>query len=148
MSNGASKPVDPERLELYQSEYYERTDLVYRFGLVLTSSRDGAERITEETFRLLLEEFSGVKSSADAVALLMALTWRAWQKLKSERFHEWAQPTLNTLKKLNTDERAAVYTVDIVGLLPKDAAAILGASEKEVRMTLASARHKLAAVPA
>ena len=145
MSNAAIKPVDPERLELYQSEYYERTDLVYRFGLVVTNSRDGAERITEEAYRLLLEDFSSVKASTEAPALLLALTWKAWNKLKSERFHEWAHPALAMLKKLNTDERAAVYVVDMAGVEPKDAATILGASEREIRITLASARQKLTA---
>lgn len=145
MSNGANKPVDPERLELYQSEYYEKTDVVYRFGLVLTSSRDGAERITEEAFRLLLEDFNTVKPSTDATALLMALTWRAWIKLKSEKFHEWSQPTLQAIKNLSVDERAALYVVDMAGVEPKDAATLIGTSEKELRSVLAAARQKLVA---
>lgn len=145
MSNAAIKPVDPERLELYQSEYYERTDLVYRFGLVLTSSRDGAERITEEAYRLLLEDFNSVKVSTEAATLLLVLTWKAWNKLKSERFHEWIHPSLMMLKQLNTDERAAIYVVDMAGVEPKDAATIVGTSEKEIRMTLAGARKKLTA---
>ena len=143
MSNGVNKPVHPQRLELYQSEYYERTDVVYRFGLILTGSRDGAERITEEAFRQLLEDFDSVKPATDAVGLLMALTWKAWNKLKTERFHEWSQPTLNALKKFTPKERAALYVVDMVGLSVKDAASVMGTIDQDVRKALATARQKL-----
>lgn len=145
MSNSPAKPIDPQRLELYLSEYYERTDVVYRFGLVLTGSRDGAERITEEAFRQLLEEFDSVKPSTEATNLLMALTWKAWNKLKAERFHDWSQPTLNALKTFKIEERAALYVVDMVGIGAKDAASVMGTKEQDVRKALAKARQKLTA---
>lgn len=143
MANGATAPVDQRALDRYQNDFYVHSDLVYRFGVVLTGSREGAERLTEETYRSLIDDFGKVKANANPVDMLMVLAWQAWNRIKSERFHEWSHPTLNALRKLSTDERASLYVIDMVGISPKDAARLFGSNERAVRMSLASARRRL-----
>ena len=141
---GIAKPLDEKRLSLYSNEYYERTDVVYRFAAVLSMSRDGAERVTEEVYRMLLADFERVSPSTDAVSLLMALTWKAWQKLKSERFNEWAIPLMATLKTMSIESRAVLYVVDMVGMDADEAAKVFGTDEKSVRKLLSDARNRMA----
>lgn len=143
MANGAATPVDQQALDRYQDEFYRHTDLVYRFGLVLTCSRDGAERLAEETFRRLIDDFARVPTAANASEYLLGLAWQVWDSLKSERFHSWNQPTLTALKVLSAEERAAVFIVDIAGVTPRDAAQKLSMSERDLRRSLATARKRL-----
>lgn len=145
MANGAAAPVDQRALDRYQNEFYEHTDLVYRFGVILTGSREGAERLTEETFRALIDDFARVKATVNPLDLLMVLAWQAWNNIKSERFQDWSQPTVNALKKMSLNERAVLYVVDMVGIDPADAAKMFGSNERTVRASLATARRRLAA---
>lgn len=144
MAIGAVAPVDQRALEQYQTDFYEHADLIFRFGVILTGSRDGAERLTEETYRLLIAELSNLMSEKNPKNYLIMLAWRAWHKIQSERFHEWSHPTVNALRKLDLNERAALFAVDMAGILPATAATLLGQSEREIRVSLASARKRLA----
>ncbi|MCX6123544.1 MAG: hypothetical protein NTV34_02165 [Proteobacteria bacterium] len=143
MANGAAAPVDQKTLDRYLGEFYEHTDLVYRFGALLTGSRDGAERVTEETFRQLILELAEVSPSANAMETLMKRTWQTWNKIRSERFHAWVHPTVSSLGKLDHEVRASIYLVDFVGFSPREAATILESSEREVRICLAGGRKRL-----
>jgi DNA-directed RNA polymerase specialized sigma24 family protein len=143
MAHAAAAPIDQKTIERYQRDFYSQTDVVYRFGVVLTGSRDGAERLTEDTFRSIIEDFSEIKSGDDPVEVLLRFAWRSWQKISNERFHDWMQPTVNALRKLDREQRAALYLVDMIGVNPKNTAVILEASEREVRENLAVARRRL-----
>ncbi len=139
----AVKPVDQRVLDRYQNDYYVHTDLIYRFGVVLSGSREGAERVTEETFRRLLEDFDKLKSNVNPVDHLMLLAWQAWTSLRQGAYHPWNQPTIASLCKLSVDERAALYVVDMVGFSAVNAAKLMDTSEIDLRLALAEARRKL-----
>lgn len=143
MGQGAAKQVDQKLLELYLSEYYERTDLVYRLGVVLTTSRDGAERFTEETFRLLTANFEKLRGVSNPSEYLFELGWRAWGTLKSERFHEWSHPFVAAIRPLQIGERVAMFAVDMLGLEPAVVARVTGQAETDLRKHLASGRRRL-----
>jgi hypothetical protein len=94
MAQGLTNGFTEKQLALYMDQYYERADVVFRFGALLSLSREGGERLTEEVFRLLLQDFSQVKSNTAPAVLLMALAWKAWAKVKAEKFHEINRRTL------------------------------------------------------
>lgn len=144
MAQSLTNGFNEKQLALYMDEYYERADLVFRFGALLTVSRDGAERLTEETFQFLLQDFSQVKSDTSAQTLLMALAWKAWNKIKSEKFHEWNAPVLQSMKSLGIEQRAALFAIEMAGLELSDAARIFRSDEKTVRTLLAGAQKYLA----
>lgn len=139
LTNGFSE----KQLALYTDEYYERADLVFRFGALLTVSREGGERLTEETFRMLLQDFAQVKSETSAPTLLIALAWKAWNKIKSEKFHEWNAPILQSMKAISIEQRAALFAVEMAGLEVPDAAKLFGSDEKTIRKLLAGAQKFL-----
>ena len=139
----ASKSVDQRVLDRYQNDYYVHTDLIYGFGVVLSGSREGGERLTEATFKLLLEDFDRLKSNVNPVDHLLKTAWNAWAQLRSDSFHPWNHPTVVSLSRLGVDDRAALYMVDMVGLNPAAAAALMEASETDLRLSLANARKGL-----
>lgn len=139
----ALKAFSQESLDRYQNDYYVHTDVVYRFGVVLTGSREGAERLTEETFRRLLEDLDKIKANVVPVDLLMALAWQSWNSIQGQTFHPWSQPTVISLLKLKTEERASLYIVDMVGFSLEKAAKLMGASEVDVRVALSAGRRRL-----
>ena len=126
------------------NQYYERADMVFRFGALLSLSREGGERLTEETFKSLIEDFSQVKSGTSPVVLLMALAWKAWNKLKGQKFHEWKLPVLQSMKTLGVEQRAALFAIDVAGLEIDEAAKIFGTSDDLVRLMLAKGHRHLA----
>lgn len=147
MTHGLANAFSEKQVALYTDEYYERSDLVFRFGALLTCSREGGERLTEETFRLLIEGFVRLPEGSNAVQILMSKAWKAWGKIKSERFHEWNNPVLQSMKPLSVDARAALFASEIAGLEIRDIAQILGDDDQSVRRKLAEA-HKFLATSA
>lgn len=145
MAQGLTNVLSEKQLALYTSQYYERSDLVFRFGALLSLSREGGEHLTEETFRSLIQDFSEVKSSTSPVILLMTLAWKAWENISSQKFREWNLPILQSMKTLGVEQRAALFIVDIAGLDIDQAAKIFGTSETSVRQMLAQAQKHLAA---
>jgi len=144
MAQGLTNGFTEKQLALYSSQYYERADLVFRFGALLTLSREGGERLTEEVYRALLQDFSQVKSSTSPVVLLMALAWKAFNKIKTQKFHEWNLPILQSIKALGVEQRAALYAIDIAGLEVGEAANLFSSSDAAVRQMLAEAQRYLA----
>lgn len=144
MAQSLTNGFSGKQLELYMNEYYERSDLVFRFGALMTVSREGAERLTEETFRLLLDDFPKTGSQASPQQVLMNLAVKAWKKVKAEKFHDWNSPVLQSMKALGEDQRAALYLVEMAGLEMKDAAKLLGCDESKFRLLLAGAQKFLA----
>ena len=147
MAQGLSIAFSEKQLALYADEYYERSDLVFRFGALLTSSREGGERLTEEAYRLLIEDFAGVREGSPAVNILMSKAWKAWGHLKSQRFHEWNNPILQSMKALAVDQRAVLFASDMAGLEIGEIARIFGTDEQSVRRSLAEAHKFLATSP-
>jgi DNA-directed RNA polymerase specialized sigma24 family protein len=144
MAQSLTNGFSGKQLELYTNDYYERSDLVFRFGALMTVSREGAERLTEEAFRLLIEDFSKVGADSSPQKLLMNFAVKAWKKIKSEKFHEWKAPVLQSMKTLGEDQRAALFMIEIAGLELNDAAKILGCDESKFRLLLAGAQKFLA----
>jgi hypothetical protein len=144
MTNSPAAPISPHVLERYQRDFYTNTDLVFRFGLVLTVSREGAERITEAVFARLVEGFDRLPKNTDPLKHLLSLTWNSWMDLRGERFHEWNSPVVASLKALKPDERACLFLVDMAGLNAEQSAVLMTMSEKDVRIALAAARRRLA----
>jgi DNA-directed RNA polymerase specialized sigma24 family protein len=142
MASGAVASLDQRALERYQKDFYQYADLVYRFGVILTSSKAGAERLTEETFRELIEGFGQIKANANPIEVLIKFSWKAWGRVRTESFHPWNNPTVSALKPLDEDERAALYIVDMIGISVKEAAQIIGSSESHIRRSLAGARGR------
>lgn len=140
LTNGFSE----KQLALYTDEYYERADLVFRFGALLTVSREGAERLTEETFRMLLQDFSQVKPDALAPKILVNLAWKAWNKMKSEKFHEWNAPILQSMKGLGVEQRVTLYVIEMAGFDISEAARLLGSDDVTIRRMLSEAQKYLA----
>jgi hypothetical protein len=147
MTKGPSNAFSEKQVALYTDEYYERSDLVFRFGALLTCSREGGERLTEETFRLLVEDFAKIHEGQSAVSVLMAKAWKAWKTVKSERFHEWNNPILQSMKGLAVDHRAVLFASELAGLEIRDIGPIFGIDESTVRRSLAEA-HKFLATSA
>ena len=145
MALGSAGAFNEKQVALFSDEYYERSDMVFRFGAILTLSREGGERLTEETFRLLIEDFQKVSPSSNAVYLLLALAWRAWQKIKAERFHEWQNPMLQSIKGLPMEARAVLFASEVAGLELSEIAKIFGTDESQVRRQLAVANKYLTA---
>lgn len=143
MAQGLTNGLSEKQLALYTNQYYEQADLIFRFGALLSLSREGGERLTEETFKNLIEDFSQVKSSANPMLLLMALSWKAWNKIKGQKFHEWKLPILQSMKSLGVEQRAALFAIDIAGLEIEEAAKIFGTSDMMVRQMLADAHKHL-----
>lgn len=143
MAQGLTNGLSEKQLALYTNQYYERADLIFRFGALLSLSREGGERLTEETFKNLIEDFSQVKSSVNPLVLLMALSWKAWNKIKGQKFHEWKLPILQSMKSLGVEQRAALFAIDIAGLEIEEAAKIFGTSDTMVRQMLADAHKHL-----
>ncbi|MCX6118039.1 MAG: hypothetical protein NT027_10890 [Proteobacteria bacterium] len=139
----AGKPIDQKVLDRYQSDYYVHTDLIFRFGVSLTCSREGGEKLVERTFSLLLDELTKVKGSNSPIDHLLSLSWQAWSQLRGENFHPWNHVLVSSLAKLDVDERAALYIVDMVGYSTTNAAKLMECSEKDLRIALASARASL-----
>lgn len=144
MAKSLTNGFTEKQVTLYTDQYYERADLVFRFGALLTGSREGGERLTEETFRLLLEDFAQVKEETSASLLLMALAWKAWDKIKSERFHDWNVPILQSMKVLGVEQKAALFAIEMAGLDIKQASKIFGSDENTVRRLLADSQKHLA----
>jgi hypothetical protein len=144
MTQGLTQGLSEMQLALYTDEYYERSDLIFRFGALLSLSREGGERLTEETFHALIDDFSQVKSGTSPVVLLMALAWKAWNKIKGQKFHEWNLPILQSLKTLGVEQRAALFAVEVAGLEIDEAAKIFGTSDTLLRQMLAQANRHLA----
>jgi len=144
MAQGLTNGFTEKQLALYMDQYYERADVVFRFGALLTLSREGGERLTEEVFRLLLQDFSQVKSNTAPGVLLMALAWKAWAKVKAEKFHEWSVPILQSMKALGIEQRAALFAVDVAGIEIHEAAKIFSTNETVIRQLLADAQKHLA----
>ena len=144
MAKSLTNGFTEKQVTLYTDQYYERADLVFRFGALLTGSREGGERLTEETFRLLLDEFAQVKEETSASLLLMALGWKAWNKIKTERFHDWNVPILQSMKSLGIEQKAALFAIEMAGLDIKEASKIFGSDENTVRRLLADSQKHLA----
>jgi DNA-directed RNA polymerase specialized sigma24 family protein len=100
--------------------------------------------VAEETFQALIEDFSQVKSGTSPAVLLMALAWKSWNKVKSQKFHEWKLPILQSMKSLGVEQRAALFAIDIAGLEIDEAAKIFGTTDTLVRQMLAQAHKHLA----
>lgn len=130
-------------LERYQQDFYSQTDLVYRFGMILTLSKDGAERVTELTFNRLVEEFASLKSSIDPVKYLLERAWKTWLGFKGEKFIESTSALAKSLKTMTLDERVAMFLIDMVGLKVQEAAFLTNTSEKDSRLALASGRQRM-----
>ena len=144
MAKSLTNGFTEKQVSLYTDQYYERADLVFRFGALLTGSREGAERLTEETFRLLLDDFAQVKEDTSASLLLMALAWKAWAKIKSERFHDWSMPILQSVSGLGVEQKAAWFAIEMAGLEMFEAGKVFGTDENIVRKLLAEAQKFLA----
>ena len=144
MAQGLTNGFSGKQLELYTTDYYERSDLVFRFGALMLISREGAERLTEEAFRYLVEDFSKLSAAQVPQKALMECAIKAWKKLKQERFHEWQSPILQSLKSLGEDQRLALFLVEIAGLEFSDAARIMGLDNMKFRSLLAGAQKFLA----
>jgi hypothetical protein len=144
MAQSLTNGFTGRQLELYTSEYYDRSDLVFRFGALMTVSRDGAERVTEEAFRFLVEDFSTFSAEPSAHKVLMTCALRAWKKLRQEKFHEWKSPILQSLKPLAEEPRLALFLVEIAGLQIDEAASLMGSDVTRFRTTLAAGQKFLA----
>jgi len=144
MAKGLTNGFSEKQLAIYISQYYERADLVFRFGALLSLSREGAEHLTEQTFRLLIEDFSQVKSNTSPEVLLMALAWKAWSKIKNDKFREWSVPILQSMKSIGVEQRAALFAVDIAGLEISDSAKIFNTTDAVIRQMLATGHKHLA----
>ncbi len=147
MTKGPSNAFSEKQVALYTDEYYERSDLVFRFGALLTCSREGGERLTEEAFRLLIDDFAQIHEGRSAVQVLMAQAWKAWQKIKNERFHEWNNPILQSMKGLGVDQRAVLFASELAGLEISEIGPIFGVDDATVRRSLSEA-HKFIATSA
>ena len=139
MAQGSANALSENQIALYTDDYYERSDLIFRFGALLSLSREGGERLTEETFRMLMEDFQKVTPATNAVNLLMALAWKAWQKLKSERFHEWQNPLIQSMKGLAPEARAVLFASEVAGLEISEIARLFGTDEQQTRRQVAIA---------
>jgi hypothetical protein len=144
MAQGLSNSFTEKQLALYSEEYYERADLVFRFGALLSLSREGGERLTEATFSLLLENFATVKAGASPVLILMTLAWKAWNNMKSEKFHDWSVPILQSMKGIGVEQRATLYALEIAGLDVQGVCKAFGTDEHSVRKALADSNRFLA----
>ena len=144
MVDGQSNNFSEKQLSFYLDEYYERADLIFRFGALLTLSREGAERLVDETFKALIENFASIKESANPRQVLMAHAWKAWEKMSSERFQEWNVPILKGLKTLGVNQRAVLFAIELAGLDHREAAVVFGLDENAFRADLASANRFLA----
>jgi DNA-directed RNA polymerase specialized sigma24 family protein len=147
MSKGPSNAFTEKQVALYTDEYYERADLVFRFGALLTCSREGGERLTEEAFRLLVEDFARIDGGMAPVPVLMSKAWIAWSHIKSERFHEWKSPILQSMKALGVQQRAMLFASEVAGLEMSEMGSIFGCDESTIRRALAEA-HKFLATAA
>ncbi len=144
MAQSLTNGFSGKQLELYMHDYYERSDLVFRLGAVLTGSREGAEKLTEEAFRLLADDFAKLSSEGLPQKTLMMCAMRAWKQLKQGKFHEWQVPILQSLKPMPEDQRVALFLVEMAGLEMSDAAKLLGCDETKFRSLLAGAQKFLA----
>jgi DNA-directed RNA polymerase specialized sigma24 family protein len=91
-----------------------------------------------------MEDFSKLVTHSSPQEVLMRLAFRAWKRVKSEKFHEWKSPVLQSLKPLGEDQRIALFMVELAGLEMKDAATIVGVDEGKFRSLLAGAQKFLA----
>lgn len=144
MAQSLTNGFSGKQLELYTNEYYERSDLVFRFGALMTISREGAERLTEEAFRHLVEDFSKLSAEGAAQKALMTCAMKAWKTVKQEKFHEWKSPILQSMKQLGEEQRIALFLVEVAGLELADASRIFGCDESKFRALLAGAQKFLA----
>lgn len=145
MADGRGTSFNEQQLALYLDEYYERADLIFRFGALLTLSREGGERMVDETFRLLIEDFPNIKTNSKPTMILMTLAWSAWKKISHEKFHESNTPIFQSMKRLAVNQRAILFAVELAGLSLRDVSKAFGiADEKDVRNELADANQFLA----
>ena len=144
MAESRSSSFSERQLALYLEEYYELADLIFRFGALLTLSREGGERIVDETFALLVADFVNIKTSANPTFILMSLAWKAWRKVSNEKFHEWDLPILKSMKSLYVNQRAILFALEVAGLDLREAASVFGGDEHANRSDLAEANRFLA----
>jgi hypothetical protein len=139
----ASKQLDPLIMEVFESEYYPLVDLVYRFGVTLSQSREGGERVCEEVYRRLFDELGRAHGGLAPTEHLIRLTWQAWGHLRGHMYHPWNQSLISSLAALDVEAKAALFVVDVVGISPIQAAKLLDIPESEVRLGLVEARKRL-----
>jgi DNA-directed RNA polymerase specialized sigma24 family protein len=145
MAEGRGASFNEKQLALYLDEYYELADLIFRFGTLLTLSREGGERIVEETYKLLIEDFPNIKANSKPTVVLMTFAWSAWKKIGNEKFHEVNTPIIQSMKRLAVNQRAILFAVELAGLNLREVSKAFGlADEKSVRHDLADANQFLA----
>jgi hypothetical protein len=140
---GKTLSLDEKQLALFVDQYYVKLDMVYRFAALLSLSFVGAERITELTFRTLLERFSSLKSEANSRAALIGLCWNSYLSVRQETFPPATGSAVMQLKSLSVEQRAILMLTDDLSLDPKAVAQIFSIDETRVRRLLAQARQRL-----
>ena len=145
MAEGRGASFNEKQLALYLDEYYELADLIFRFGALLTLSREGGERIVDETYKLLIDDFPNIKANSKPTVVLMTFAWSAWKKIGNEKFHEANTPIIQSMKRLAVNQRAILFAVELAGLNLREVSKAFGlADEKSVRNDLADANQFLA----
>lgn len=145
MAEGRGASFNEKQLALYLEEYYELADLIFRFGALLTLSREGGERIVDETYRLLIEDFPNIKANSNPTVVLMTIAWSTWKKMGNEKFHEANTPIIQSMKRLAVNQRAILFAVELAGLNLREVSKVFGLpDERSVRNDLADANQFLA----
>ncbi len=118
-------------------------DPVYRFAFVLTLSLDGAHAVVEKVFEEIAASLESHYKTQALPPLIVAETWKAYEILKKNGYKEGHSAVIKALKKIPEKARAALFSVDVIGLQAPDAAQAFGWDEKELRHNLAVARKEL-----
>jgi RNA polymerase sigma-70 factor (ECF subfamily) len=136
-----------ERRRLEGARLGDHTDRLFRAALMLGSSPADAERIVRETLARALIGGRGLAGASEATRLMRALrsVWRELPPSEPPEPGEGRDAQLTAaVRRLPERERESVVAVDIVGLTPREAAAALGAAERQLMLRLFRGRRELA----
>ena len=143
--SSATPQFDEKLVNFYEEQYLPLGDTVYRFGLALTLSIDGATACVLQTFKSVTADLPNLAKKSDANPAIVALTscWKAYQDMKQQRFTVGQSAVTTALKSLPVEGRVALTLVDVIGLSAADAARVIAVPEQDLRTNLARARRTL-----
>ena len=137
------KAYDEALVTYFIEKVCSEVDPVYRFAFILTLSLDGARSVVDKVFEEVATELESHRDPEKLSSLLVTETWKAYGELKKGGFQEGHSAVIKALKPISEKARAALFSVDVMGLRADDAAKALGWEEIELRKNLGSARKAL-----
>ena len=134
--------LDQSLIDLYEDEYLRYADLAKQFAFALTLSQKKAFEVTKAAYARVVSNMSQQHTSSQKKQAVLKAVLHESKNLSQSTATD-AEPSLvQVFKKLDLEQRAVTYLVDVVGFLVEEVARIfLQKSESDVRAIIAACRE-------